>query len=232
MPPRSVAPLTILAAARKVPYDPFQDLLPVTRHADATGVIAIHPSVPANTLQEFVALAKQNPGKFTFGSSGLGTLTQMICESLNQAAGIEMLHVPYRGGAESLNDFLAGVVQVFSEGNVMPHAKAGKAKLLAVVDAARHPEFPDVPMVTEIYPSMDIINWFGIFAPAGTPDAVVRRMAAAFNQAGEDAALQAHFIRMALRVNPKGSPEDLAAILRKDHERYGAMVRKLNIRME
>jgi len=226
-----VAAVTILPQARKVAYDPFKDLVPVSHFADSTFVIAVHPSVPANSLKEFVALAKTKPGQLNFGSSGLGTLTQMVCEGFNQAAGIEILHVPYRGGAESLADFLAGVTQVFSEGNIMPQVKAGKARILAIVDSQRHPDFPDVPLASEIYPSMDILNWFGMFAPAGTPDAIVRRMSDELNKAARDPALQAQMIRLALRANVS-SPEDLAAQLRKDYDRYGKMVRDLKIRLD
>jgi tripartite-type tricarboxylate transporter receptor subunit TctC len=110
-----VATLTILPNARSVPYDPFKDMVPVTQFADSTLVVAVHPSVPANSIAELVAYAKANPGKLVFASSGLGTMTQMICEKLKLAAGIDMLHVPYRGGSESLADFLAGVAQVFTE---------------------------------------------------------------------------------------------------------------------
>src|SRR6202008_2357127 len=98
------APVPILPNARKTPYDPFKDMVPVALYADSTLVFAIHPSIPANTVAEFVAYAKKNPGKLSFGSPGLGTLTQMVGETLNVVAGIDMLHVPYRGGSESLAD--------------------------------------------------------------------------------------------------------------------------------
>ena len=226
-----VASVTILPNARQTAYDPFKDMVPVTRYADSTLVIAVHPSVPANSIQELVAYAKQNPGKLNFASSGLGTLTQMICESLNLMGGIDMLHVPYRGGGESLTDFLSGVGQVFSEGNVLPHVQAGKARLLAVVDSQRHPDFPNVPMITEIYPEFDIINWFGLFAPVGTPQPIVRRMAEEMNKVAGNPELQAHLVKLALRAHP-GTPEELAAILRKDFDRYGKLVHDLKIRMD
>jgi tripartite-type tricarboxylate transporter receptor subunit TctC len=226
-----VATLTILPNARPTPYDPFKDMVPVTHYADSTLVVAVHPSVPVSTLQELVAYTKKNPGKVTFGSSGLGTLTQMVCEGLNSAADVDMLHVPYRGGSESLSDFLAGVTQVFSEGNVLPHVKAGKAKLLAVVDNQRHPDFPDVPMLTEIYPQLTILNWFGLFAPVGTPQPIVQKMSDAMNTAARNPELNAHLLKFALRAHA-GSPEELKALLRKDYGLYGTMVRDLKIRMD
>ena len=226
-----VASVTILPNARPTAYDPFKDMVPVSQIVDSTLVFAVHPSLKVNTMQEFVAYAKKNPGKLNFGSSGLGTLTQMICESVNLVAGIDMLHVPYRGGAESLTDFLAGQVQVFSEGNVLPHVKAGKALLLAVVDSERHPEFPDVPMLQEVYPEADILNWFGLFAPAGTPEPIVRRMSEELAKAARNPELRAHLLRLALRANGS-TPEHLASILRKDFDRYGKLIKTLNIRMD
>ena len=226
-----VATATVLPAARSVPFDPFKDMVPVSRFAESTLVFAIHPSIPANTMEEFVDYAKKSPGKLAFGSSGLGTLTQMVCESVKSAAKIDMLHVPYRGGAESLTDFLAGQVQVFCEGNVLPHVKAGKAKLLAVADNERHPEFPDVRMLKEIWPEADAVSWVGLFAPAGTPQPIVRRLSEEMQKIGKNPELRAHLVRLALK-STADTPEELASVLRKDHERYGRLVRELNIRMD
>ena len=226
-----VATATVLPAARKMPYDSLKDMVPVSKLFENTLVFAIHPSLPASTMEEFVAYAKANAGKLAFGSSGLGTLTQMICESAKAAAKIDMLHVPYRGGGEALTDFLAGHVQVHCEGNVLPHVKAGKAKLLAVADNERHPDFPDVRMLKEIWPDADAVSWGGLFAPVGTPEAVVRRLSDEIRKLSQDPALRAQMERVAVR--PAGStPEALVAELRKDYERYGKLVRDLNIKMD
>jgi tripartite-type tricarboxylate transporter receptor subunit TctC len=206
-------------------------MVPVSWYADSTLVVAIHPSIPATTMAEFVAYAKKNQGKIAFGSSGLGTLTQMICETVNIEAGIDMLHVPYRGGAESLADFLGGQVQVFSEGNVLPHVKAGKARLLAVVDQVRHPDFPDVPTLKEVFPNADIQNWFGMFAPVGTPAPIIQRMAEAMAVAARNPDLQAHLLKLALRANGAG-PDILGARVREDYDRYARLVKQLKIRMD
>jgi tripartite-type tricarboxylate transporter receptor subunit TctC len=226
-----VATMTVLPAARKLPFDPFKDFVPVSKIFENTLIFAIHSSIPAKTMEEFVAHAKANPGKIAFGSSGLGTLTQMVCESAKFAAKIDILHVPYRGGAESLTDFLAGHVQVFCEGNALPHIKAGKARLLAVADNERHPDFPDVRMLKEIWPEADAVSWGGVFAPAGTPDSIVRRLSEEIQRITRDPTLRAQLQPLAIR--PAGSsPEQLAAELRKDSERYGNLVRVLNIRMD
>ena len=226
-----VATLAILPHARSVPYNPFKDMVPVSQFADSTLVIAVHPSVPANSISELVSYAKANPGKLVFASSGLATMTQMIGEKLKLAAGIDMLHVPYRGGSKSLADFLAGVAQVFTEGNVLPHVKAGKAKLLAVVDSERHPDFPNVPMLSEIYPEADLINWFALFAPVGTPPAIIEKLSREMNTIARIPDVKAHFLRLALRTRP-GTPEQLAAVLRKDYDRYGKLIRDLKIRLD
>jgi tripartite-type tricarboxylate transporter receptor subunit TctC len=226
-----VATATIVPAARKMSYDAFKDMVPVSRIFDNTLVVAIHPSIPAQTMQEFVAYTKANPGKLAFGSSGLGTMTQMVCELTKASGKLDMLHVPYRGGGEALTDFLAGHVQVFCEGNVMPHAKAGKARLLAVADTERHPEFPDVPMLKEIWPEADAVSWGGLFAPVGTPDPIIRRMSAEIQKIAKDQELRAQMQRVAVR--PAGStPEELASELKKDWDRYSRLVKELDIKLD
>ena len=226
-----VATMTVLPAARAMPFDPFKDFAPVSKLFENTLVFAVHPSVPAATMQEFVAYARQNPGKLSFASSGLGSMTQMTCEVVKFSAGIDMLHVPYRGGGEAVSDFLAGHVQVFCEGNILPHVKAGKARLLGVADTTRHPDFPDVPTLREIWPDADSVSWGGLFAPAGTPEPVIRRMSEEVRRAAADPALARQMQPLALR--PVGStPEELAAELRRDHDRYGKLVKALDFRME
>lgn len=226
-----VATMTVLPAARKMPFDPFKDFAPVSKLFENTLVFAIHPSIPATTMAEFVAYARQNPGKLSFASSGLGSMTQMTCEIVKFSAKIDMLHVPYRGGGEAVADFLAGHVQVFCEGNILPHVKAGKVRLLGVADTVRHPDFPDVPTLREIWPEADSVSWGGLFAPAGTPEPIIRRMSEEVRRAAADPALVAQMQPLALR--PVGStPEELAAELRKDFERYGRLVKALDFRME
>ena len=226
-----VASVTVLPNARKTPYDPFADMLPIAQFADSTLIFAIHPSVPANSIQEFVAYAKAHPGKLNFGSSGLGTLTQMVIETLNKVTGTKVEHIPYRGGSESLADFLAGHVQAFSEGNALPHIKAGKAKLLAVVDSERHPDTTDVPMINANHPEYDIIHWLGLFAPKGTPEPIIRKLNAEVNKIAVLPEIKEHFQKLALKPRVS-TPEEFGARLRKDYDRYGALVKELNIRLE
>ena len=223
--------VTIVPQARKVAWDPFKDMAPVAHIADYMLPIAVHPSVPVNTIQELAAYAKANPGKLNCGSSGLGTLTHVICESLSRSAGIDNLHVPYRGGADALNDFLAGIMQIHSEPNVLPHVKAGKAKLLAIADRQRHPDYPDVPLISEAYPAINIVGWYGIFAPAGTPPAIINRVNAEATKIAALPEIATQFRGLALRPE-SGPPEALAALLKADYERYGKLVKELNLRLD
>ena len=223
--------VVILPHLRKTPYDPLKDLVPVTQFTDGTLLFAVHPSVPANSMEELVAYAKSNPGKLGWGTAGVGSYGHLLCEAFKLQAGVDVLHVPYRGGGESLADFLAGVVQVHADPNTMPHVSVGKAKLLAVLDRARLAEFPNVPLLKEIYPELDYLVWFAMFAPPGTPPAIVRRMSQEMNKIAREPDMRPLLLKTALAPHP-GTPEELEALLRKDHARYGELVRKLNLRLD
>ena len=222
--------LILIPQARKVPWDTFKDMVPVARMADYMLPIAVNPSLPVTTIQELEAYAKANPGKLVCGSAGLGTFTHMICETL-KVAGVDNLHVPYRGGADALNDFLAGITNIHSEPNVMPHVKAGKAKLLAIADRERHPDYPNVPLISEIYPDIRIFGWFGLLAPTGTPPAIVKKLNEEINRITALPEMRTQYLGVALRPGG-GTPEQFATILREDWEFYGKLVKALNLKLE
>ena len=223
--------VTIIPQARKVPWDPFKDMVPVFHIADYMLPVAVNPGLPVNSLKELEAYAKANPGKLNCGSSGLGTLTHVICETLRGQAGIDNLHVPYRGGADALNDFLAGIMQIHSEPNVLPHVKAGKAKLLAIADRERHPDYPDVPLISEVYPQISIVGWYALFAPAGTPQPIIRKLAAEMTKISADQALRTQYLGMALRI-VGGGPDELAKVMKADWDRYGKLIRDINLKLD
>lgn len=221
----------ILPNLRKLSIDMQKDLAPVSYFIDGTQLLTLHPSIPAGSLAELVSYAKQNPGKINFGNPGQGTAAHLFSELFARAAGITLTQVAYRGAGEALPDFLSGVTQLYLDPNAMPHVKSGKVKLLAVFDAERHPEFPNIPTLREIYPELDDVWWFGLFAPAGTPEPIVRRMAQEINRIAKTDEYKAQVARVSLR--PKaGTPEDLAAILKKDTERFGKLARDLKLSME
>lgn len=172
----TTAMVCITRHLQPIPFDPDKDIVPVSRMATSWGAFAVHPSVPANTVAEFVAYAKANPGKLNYGSAGLATITHLIGEMLCLDAGIRMTHVPYRGSAPATNALLAGEIQVQFDQTTLPYIKAGKVKGLAMLAEVRHPDLPDIPTLQEAgYGKDGGDSWFGILAPVGTsPDAIVR----------------------------------------------------------
>ena len=168
------ATLTVLPLLRKVSYDARKDFVPVADVGDLVCGFVIVPSLGINSIKELVDYARKNPGKLAYGSAGLGTYSHMRIEMLKQKAGIDILHVPYRGSADALNDLLSGQVQLMNEINVLPHVKAGKLKLLDINYGTRHPDFPDVPTLTEAgYPGADVSIQFTIQAPAAVSNEIV-----------------------------------------------------------
>lgn len=222
--------LAVVPHLRKTPYDPFKDMVPVALITWYPMMLTVHPSLPVNNLKEFVAYAKANPDKLSLGSSGIGSTGHLIAEAFNRAAGINVLHVPYRGSADAMNDFLAGVVQVFADPTIAPHLKVGKARLLAVT-GARHPEYPDVPTFAETYPAADFVGWNAIFAPVGTPDAIVRKFAQALNTIAATPELAGILLKVG-QFPKVGGPDDVSAVLRSDFDRYGKLISDLNIKPE
>ncbi|MBC7637494.1 MAG: tripartite tricarboxylate transporter substrate binding protein [Acetobacteraceae bacterium] len=226
------APLTVLPHLRKLAYTLPKDLVPVCRVGDLVCGFTIVPSLGINSIAELVAYAKKNPGKLAFGSAGPGTSTHMRIEALKAAAGIDILHVPYRGSADALNDLLSGNVQLMNEIIVIPHVRSGKLKLLNVNNAIRHPEFPAVPTLAEAgYPGIDVPVWYSVWAPAGTPKEIV----AAFNaKVTEIAATDDMKARMqAINVVvPLQKPDDISAHWAQDSAANAKLIREAKITLD
>jgi tripartite-type tricarboxylate transporter receptor subunit TctC len=169
----------INAGMQKLPFDPIKDFAPISELATMPLILAVHPSVPATTLGEFIALLKANPGKWDFASSGAGTSPHLAAEMFKSMAGVDMVHVPFKGNAEAMNAFLGGHVKIYFAlaPAVLHQVKAGKLRALAVTTEARLPYLPDVPTIAEAgFPSYEISSWQGVFAPAGTPKDVVNKI--------------------------------------------------------
>lgn len=180
----TVAMLAITRHLQPIPIDPDKDFVTVARMSTSWMALAVHPSVPANTLAEFVAYVKANPGKVNFGSAGLGTITQLFGEMLNIEAGIKMVHVPYKGSAQATQDLLGGQIQAQFDQTVLPHVLAGRLKGLAIVGDKRWPQKPDIPTMREQgYGKEGGESWYGLLAPAGTSQPIVDRMAKAIEEA-------------------------------------------------
>ena len=180
------------AVYRKMNYDPLKDFEPVANVLAVPSIFAINPQVPAKNMAEFVALAKGQADKYSFASPGVGSLGHVNIENFMMLAGIKLLHVPYRGAGPALNDVMGGQVDAITDNlsSTLPQVLGGKLRPLAVLGAERSPLLPDVPTYIELgYPDMGTGGWFGLVAPAGTPDAVVRRLNDAVRRALAEPAL-------------------------------------------
>jgi tripartite-type tricarboxylate transporter receptor subunit TctC len=163
----------------KLPYDPVRDFEPITLIASATVLLAVHPSVPAKSVRELIALARKQPNALSFASSGMGGISHLVGEHFKSLAGIEMLHVPYKGDTPALIDLTTGQVSLMfgTAVSFLPYVKAGRLNALAVTNPKRSPTLPHIPTIAESgLPAFEALQWFGIFAPAGTPKDAVSRL--------------------------------------------------------
>jgi tripartite-type tricarboxylate transporter receptor subunit TctC len=214
-------------------YDPMKTLEPVAPVASVSVFLEIKPAIPANTLAEFIAHLRANPGKLNYGSPGNGSSPHLAGEMFNRAARVKTTHVPYKGAAPALTDLLAGQLDfMFDPGIGLQHAKAGKLKLLAVGSPRRHPAYPDVPTVAEVVGAeFDADTVFGIYAPAGTPKDVVAKLNGEIGKAMQSADLKARAGAIAAQEMVL-TPEAFAARLRAEHERMRALVQATGLRAD
>jgi tripartite-type tricarboxylate transporter receptor subunit TctC len=226
------APLTVLPSLRKTPYDPVKSFDPVGRVGDVINGFVIHPSLGVKTFKEMIEYAKKNPGKLTYGSSGNGTSTHLRIEMLKHKMGVDILHIPYRGGADTLNDVLPGTVHMMNEPVSIPHAKAGKLILLNINGQVRHPDFPDVPTLTELgVTGADVPIWFSIFAPTGTPKDIIAKLNASMIEIAKTDDMKAKMIAVNAVV-PLQSPEDMGKHLVEDIRANAELIKAANIKIE
>jgi tripartite-type tricarboxylate transporter receptor subunit TctC len=173
------APITVNATLfDKIPYDPQKDLLPITLAVSTPQFLTVHPAVPANSVAEFVRYAKERPGKLSYASVSIGSASHLTMEMFKSAAGVDLVHVPYKGSGPAVTDLLAGNVQaaILVPGNVLPYLKAGKLKVLATTGKHRFAGSPDIQTLIEAgFPDFEAIAWIGFMAPAGTPRAIIEQ---------------------------------------------------------
>jgi tripartite-type tricarboxylate transporter receptor subunit TctC len=213
-----------------MPFDGVKDFSPITLLAYVTNTMVVHPSVPANTLPEFIAYAKANPGKIAYASSGPGSTNHLCAAMLERMTGIEMLHVPYRGGAPAVADTVSGQVQLFFTAGTqsLAHVKAGKLKLLAVTEAKRSPFLPDVPTVAETVPGYEMAVWYGAFGPPGMPKDVVAKLNGEISKALFSPEIKKRMDDIAVEV-ASSTPEELGMRMSKDAEKWGTLIKSLGI---
>jgi tripartite-type tricarboxylate transporter receptor subunit TctC len=182
----------------KLPYDPVKDFTPICGMAVWPNMLVVHPSLPAKTVPELIALLKANPGKYNMASSGSGTTIHLAGEMFKQMTGTDMVHVPYKGSAPALQDLLGGSTQIMFDNmpSAWPHVQAGKLRALGVTGATRNKAAPDVPAIVEFVPGYVVEVWMGYGGPAGVPTPIVEKLAAVGTKAVEDPAVVAKFAEL------------------------------------
>jgi tripartite-type tricarboxylate transporter receptor subunit TctC len=200
-------------------YDPINSFIPIAQATLYSTMMVVHPSVPANTLPEFIDYAKKNPGKLSYGSGGPGSGIHFAGEMLKIMGKLDIVHVPYKGMSGAVQDTLAGHVQFTFDSTAKSAIDAGKLKALGTTGLERDPRFPDVPAIAEIFPGYRFISWQGFMAPAGVPSNVIARLNAAANAALSDPTVKARFAELGLAA-VGGTPENFATTIREDIELF------------
>ena len=220
--------LTILPHMRKnIPYDTIRDFAPISLISIGPFVLMTHPSVPAKSSKELIALAKAQPGKLNYASAGNGVANHLAGELFKQMAGIDIVHVPYKGAPQAVTDVLAGHMSMMfnSVAPIVGYIKTGKIRVLGIASLQRSPQLPDVPTIHESgVPGFEAVNWFGMFAPAKTPRNIINRLNGALVQTIKTPEMQSQFIK--LGADPIGSSvEEFTVFVKRDMEKYEKVVR-------
>jgi tripartite-type tricarboxylate transporter receptor subunit TctC len=218
----------------KLPYDPVRDFTPVTLLATATILLAVHPSVPARNVKELIALAKREPNAFSYASSGNGGISHLIGEHFKSVAGIQMLHVPYKGDTPALVDLVSGQVSLMfgTAVSFLPYVKTGRLNALAVTNPKRSPVVPNVPTVAESGLSgFEALQWFGVYAPAGTPREIVARVNSEIAKILRMPEIRERFAGLGADV-AGGSADDFAAFQRAEVAKWTNIVKASGAKIE
>ncbi len=229
----TISQMTIAPYTNKISYDPVRDFRPIARVGTAPFFITVKHDFPARSLDEFIAYVKSKPGTLTYGSAGAGSLSHIASAIFLKRAGLDMIHVPYKGIAPAFADLLAGNIQMMSPSPVelQPYRGKDDLRLLAVSSPERAKAYPDVPAVAEKFPGHSVVTWNGVLAPRGTADAIVAALAGAIMAAERDEAFKARLER--LGVDPLlETPEEFAAGIAADLARWRDLVREIGLQMQ
>jgi tripartite-type tricarboxylate transporter receptor subunit TctC len=212
-------------------YDPMKDFDPVALIAMVPNILIAGKHTPYNTVAEFVAFAKANPGKVTYGSSGIGTSVHLSGELFQRMVGTTMQHVPYRGTGPALQDMMAGQIDVIFDNITasLPLVREGKVKALGITTAKRSPFAQEIPPVADTVPGFDVTSWFSLFVPKGTPRPIIDRINADLKKALGEESVKTRFAAIAAE-SVGSSPEEMGAFLRSESEKWGKLIREANIK--
>jgi tripartite-type tricarboxylate transporter receptor subunit TctC len=217
----------------KMTFDPLKDLAPVSSLISNQLVLAVHPSVPANSLREFIELARKTKPPLFYASIGNGSQHHLAMEILKQHVGIDLTHVPYRGGGPAGIALIAGeIAAMFGAGSIVPVLQSGKARGLAASGAKRFALTPDLPTINEIYPGYEVLIWHGLFVPAGVPQPIMERLRTEVQEV-----LKEPDVIKRLATSGSGepyftTPEEFIARIRGDNEKYGKVIRSIGAKLE
>jgi tripartite-type tricarboxylate transporter receptor subunit TctC len=218
---------------KNVPYDAVKDFDPVVYISTSPNVFVANPKFPANTMAELIDYAKKNPGKVNYATAGIGTTTHMSAELLQSVSGVNIVHVPYRGGGPAMNDLLGGQIELMVDGlpSAMPHIRASGIKALAVTTSARAPSAPDIPTVAETVPGYEALAWFGLVVPKGTPKEAIEKLNAVANQALQSDLVKTRYAE--LGADPVGgTPEELGRQIASELKKWADVVKKTGARVD
>ena len=231
----SSGPISIMPNLQKIPYEPLKDFAPVTLTAMAPFALVARPNFPAANARELVALVKANPDKYTFSSSGTGATAHLFSELFHSQAQIKARHVPYKGSAPALTDLMGGQIDYTIEtvASIVSHVKSGKLKAYGVTTAKRSSAMPEVPTLAEAanLPGFDAAAWIGYLAPAGTPREITARISAEVHKAVQAQDLKDRYVTLGMEP-AANTPEELMALMRREQERYGQIIRNAGIKIE
>ncbi len=229
-----LAPTAIMAVTpylRHVEYDPEKDFVSIAKLTSSIGIVTVRKDFPAQNIQGLIEYGKQHPGKLTYGSAGLGTLTHLQAAALMQRLGIEALHVPYKGSSEALNDLMGGRIDLVVDSLTLPQVLNGSVKALAITRNNRSAALPDVPTLEEQRAVLGIPSWFGIYAPAGTPQAVVDRLGKAAGEVMAGPDMEEQLASMSMYPSFQG-PAEFAKQLKIDTAQCRELIKQVNIKLQ
>jgi tripartite-type tricarboxylate transporter receptor subunit TctC len=232
----SIGPLVVTPQiTKKLPYDVFRDYAPVARAVSALNMLVVHPSLPVHSVKEFIAYAKNNPGRLNYGSSGAGRADHLAGEMFNAMAGVSMQHVPYKGGAPAMTDLLSGSIQLIfaTLSTSVMHVKAGKIRAIAMTSMRRWDQMPDIPTVDEAgVPGFAVDNWYGFAVPKGTPPGRVALLHREINRSLELPEVKTRLAALGIVPFLLPAPEAFGDYIRAEHKKYGKVVADAGIPVE